>query len=298
MAWTVEDVVTSAKRRASIPTANATFTQSDFIAVCNEELQTYIVPLITSCREDFFIAHYDVSLTNGTIEYRLPSRAVGSALVEVSLISSTNQIKNFPRLSRGQLEDAPAGFYLDGNVLMLGVTNPSLVSQLGTALRMTYQQRPGTLVATSSVATVASINALTKTVTTSGTVPTAFTTATKFDIIRAKPGFEWLGVDMTATAGGTSIVFADALPGDLAVGDTVSLAGESNIPQVPAELHPLLAQRVALKCLEGLGDKENMDASAAALGRMEQDAVKMLTPRVVNENEVLVNRASLFRTYW
>lgn len=298
MAWTVEDIVTSARRRARIPIAAETFTQADLISIADEELQTYVVPLITSQREDYFIAHYDLSITAGVIDYRLPTRAVGQALVEVSIINAQSQIRNLPRLARGDLEGAPEGFYIDGNVLMLAVDDPALVTQLGPVLRMSYYQRPNTLVATSAVAVAQVVTTLTKTITTAGAVPTAFTTATEFDIIRGKPGFECLAVDAVAAAGGTSIVFTAALPGDTAVGDVIALPGQSNIPQIPDALHPLLAQRVALKFLESIGDTENAKTCADVLTRMESDAVKLIAPRVVNEPEPLVNRGSLFRTWF
>jgi len=296
--WTVEDAITAAKRRASMPTAQATFTQADLISIVDEELQTYVVPLITSQREDYFIAHYDVALTGGVVEYRLPTRAIGQALVEVNIVTTTSQLRNFPRLARGQLEDAPRGFYIDGNVLMVAVEDPALITQIGPVLRMSYYQRPNTLVASSAVAVAQVVTPLTKTITTAGAVPAAFTTATAFDIIRGRPGFECLGVDLAASAGGTSVVFTAALPGDAAVGDVVALAGQSNIPQIPDALHPLLAQRVALKLLEGTGDNENAKTCAEVLGRMEADAVKMIAPRVANEPERLVNRGGLFRNRW
>jgi hypothetical protein len=257
-----------------------------------------VVPLITSQREDYFIAHYDVALTANVIEYRLPTRAVGQALTDVSIITTSSQLQNLPRIARGALADSPRGFYLDGNVLMLAVENPALVAQLGPVLRMSYYQRPNTLVATSAVAVASVVVPATKTVTTAGAVPGTFAAATEFDIIRGKPGFECLGVDLAAAAGGTSVVFTDALPGDMAVGDVIALAGQSNIPQVPDALHPLLAQRMALKLLEGVGDNENAKTCAEVLGRMEQDAVKLISPRVDNEPECIVNRGGLFQSCW
>jgi hypothetical protein len=296
--YTVEDIITSAKRRADMPTATGFITQAEMVSICDEELQTYVVPLITSQREDYFVAHYDVALTANVIAYRLPTRAVGQALLDVWRISPTSELLPFPRLSRGDLANAPRGFYLDGNVLMLGIENPALVGELGPALRMSYYQRPNTLVATSAVAVAQVVNPGTKTITTAGAVPGTFSGASTFDIIRGRPGFENLGVDLTASAGGSSVVFSAALPGDTAVGDVIAIAGQSNIPQIPDALHPLLAQRVALKLLESKGDNENAKTCADVLRRMEADAVKLISPRVANKAEVIVNRGGLFRNWW
>lgn len=297
MAWTVEDLIASVKRRALIPTAQGTFQTADFLAIINEEVQSYLVPFVTSQREDYFIAHYDVTLTNNVTAYRLPTRAVGQALREVETVNAQSMVRNFPRVSREDLEGAATGFYLDGNVLMLVIDNPADVSQLGSVLRMTYHMRPNTLVASTATGVIQSINTGTKQVTLTS-APGTFTSSVLYDLVRARPGFECLAIDQSATVAGTTLTFANTLPSDLVAGDVVCLAGESNYPQIPLELHPLLAQRVAVKCLEALGDAEQIGTAGGVLGRMEADAAKLLTPRVAGEVERMVNRDSLFRSFW
>lgn len=294
MAWTSEDLIAAIKRFALIPTAQSTFVTSDFLAIANEELQSYVVPLVTSQREDYFIAHYDVILQANVIEYRLPTRAVGQALRDVVLINPQSQVKVFPRIAREDLDGAGHGFYLDGNVLVIVIDDPAKVAQLGTSLRMTYHLRPNTLVATSSVGTVTGVNAGAKQATVSGA---SFSNGT-FDMVRGRSGFESLAIDRDATVAGGTLTFSVALPGELTVGDIVALAGQSNYPQIPPELHPLLARRSALRCLEAMGDVQNAQTCAEALARMEADAVKLITPRVASQAERIVNRGSHFRYFW
>jgi hypothetical protein len=296
--WTVEDITTSAKRRALIPSAQVTFQTADFTAIANEELQTYLVPLITSQREDYFIAHYDVTITGGTIQYRLPTRAVGQALRMAHLVDVQGMLQPFPRYAREALSGAPGGgFYLDGNVLQIATDNPDSVGQLGQSIRMTYFLRPNTLVASTAVGIVTNINAGAKQVTV-GTAPGTFTSSALYDLVRGIPGFESLAIDQAATIAGNVLTFANALPSDLLVGDVVALAGQSNIPQVPPEAHPLLAQRVAVKCLEALGDAEQIQHAGAAMARQEADFVKLIAPRVAGNVERVINRRSVFRTIW
>jgi len=296
VAWTIEDLIASVKRRALIPTAQSTFTTSDFIAIANEELQSYVVPLITSQREDYFVAHYDVTLSTASNEYRLPTRAIGQALREVSIVNSQSQLLNLARISREELAESPsAGFYLDGNVLMLAVTNPAQITQMGQTLRMTYHQRPNTLVATTAVGTVATIGAGTGTLT--GTPSPSIGGAV--DLLRGRPGFECLDIDSTSVAvSGAGFTFSGALPSDFVAGDVIAASGQTNYPQIPVELHPLLAQRVAVKCLEAMGDKEQIDVAGGVLARMETDAVKLLAPRVAGSVERIINRESPFRSIW
>jgi hypothetical protein len=297
VAWLIEDLIASAKLYASIPTAQATFQTADFLRIANEELLTYVVPLVTSQREDFFIAHYDVLLQNGVTEYRIPPRAVGTSLRTVWVISPQSRLIKFPRISRDDLEGASTGFYLDGNILSLVVDDPNNVSQIGTALRMTYHIRPNTLVASTAVGTISNINTGTKQVTVSS-APGTFSSTARYDLLRGRSGFEHLGIDLSATVAGGVLTFTDTLPADLVTGDVVALAGEGNYPQIPVELHPLLARRVAMRCLEVMGDNENLQSCASVLARMEADAVKIITPRVPGNVERLVNRGSPFRLSW
>lgn len=297
MAWDAEALIASVKRRASIPTAQGTFQTADFLAIANEEIQGYVVPFITSQREDYLIAHYDVTIQAGVVSYRLPTRSVGQALREVHVINPQSQLENIPRVSRENLGGATRGFYLDGNVLMLITDNPDTVGTIGTALRMTYHMRPNTLVATASVGVIQSINTGTRQVTLTS-APGTFTSGSLYDLVRARPGFECLALDQSATVAGTTLTFTSTLPSDLAVGDVVCLAGESNYPQIPVELHGLLAQRVAVKCLEALGDAEHIQTAGGVLQQQEEATAKLLTPRVAGEVERVINRSSPFRSYW
>ncbi|HET9554904.1 MAG TPA: hypothetical protein VFP50_18205 [Anaeromyxobacteraceae bacterium] len=297
MAWTSGDLINRAKRTASIPAAQTTFTDPVLLDIANEQLQSYIVPLITSQREDYFVTSTDVPLVNGTVTYRLPPRAVGQALRQVYRVNALGQVVGFPRMSRGDLEGAATGFYLEGNLLTVIISDPSQTTQLGVSLRMSYHQRPNTLVSDTAGAVVAAINTATNAVTLA-TVPGSFSSSSLYDIVRGRPGYETLGIDRAATLSGLTLTFASALPADLVAGDIINLAGESIYPQIPVEMHPLLSQRVALKCLEELGDTEHIQAAASALARMETDAVKLITPRVAGNTERIVNRGSIFRHRW
>jgi hypothetical protein len=298
MAWTVEDLIASVKRRAMIPTAQGTFQTADFLAIANEEMQGYIVPLLLSQRPDLWIVHYDVTLSNNVLEYRLPTRAIGQSLRSVHIINTLNQLESFPKIARENLDGASRGFYIDGNVLVLAVSNPNDVGNIGSGLRMTYHQRPNTLVSSTAVGVVSTVDTVLKKVTLTGTAPAGFGGANVFDILRGRPGYEWLAMDRAGTVSGTSITFADALPGELVAGDVIALAGEGNYPQVPPEIHGLLAQRVAVKCLEAMGDTEGIQAAAGIMAGMEKDAVRMVSPRVAGNTERIVNRSSPFRLSW
>lgn len=90
---------------------------------------------------------------------------------------------------------------------------------------------------------------------------------------------------------GTNTVFAR-----LSVGDYIMKAEETIIPQLPTELHPILAQRVAVKMLEALGDTEGMQNAQKELERMEYNAQTLIDNRVEGSPQKVRNMHSILRS--
>lgn len=67
---------------------------------------------------------------------------------------------------------------------------------------------------------------------------------------------------------------------DVTVGSYITLAEETFVPNIPTELHPVLAQRVAVSCLEAMGDEQNKQSAERKLAAMEKDAGTFLDNRV------------------
>lgn len=70
------------------------------------------------------------------------------------------------------------------------------------------------------------------------------------------------------------------IPKKLNVDDVIALPEETSIPQIPIELHPMLAQRVVMRCLEALGDTPGLQAAAAKLADMEAKTASLIDNRV------------------
>ena len=163
-------------------------------------------------------------------------------------------------------------------------------SQSGT-LRLEYHRRPSALVTTSAVATISSINGARTVITTTATIPSTIVSGISVDVVDNTPGFKTLVMDATTTAttSGTTITLTAALPSSVAAGDYVCLAGESPVPQIPVELHPLLAQRTKAAALEALGDPKAVQAMQVC-DRMRQSAMVQLSPRSKGSPRYLINR--------
>ena len=74
--------------------------------------------------------------------------------------------------------------------------------------------------------------------------------------------------------------------------DLVTLAGETIIPQIPDELHSMLAQRVACRCLEALGDQQGLQAANLKLAEMEAKSATLINDRIESSPQKIVNRNS------
>lgn len=76
------------------------------------------------------------------------------------------------------------------------------------------------------------------------------------------------------------------------VGDYITIEEESIVPNIPTELHPILAQRVAIACLEAMGDENNKQSAERKLAQMERNAGTFLDNRVEGASQKIKSRHS------
>lgn len=289
--FTTTGLLASLKRRGMIPSTDEAFSTSDFLALCDEELQSYIIPLLLGVREEFLVKNYDVTVTAGTANYLLPPRAIGRELRAVLLSTNGTDFVPLPRIEPTREHElgsgsGVAGFKFENDSVVL-VPGP----QGGETLRMKYFIRPNKLVATSAVATISSIDAGRTVITTTASIPSTFTTGLLVDVVHSDPGFSTLAMDLTTTAttSGTTITVTTALPSTVTAGDYVCLAQESPIAQIPVEMMPLLAERVAYKVLEALGNPRAVVQEKTA-EKMAQEVLNLLSPRSQGNARPIVPR--------
>jgi hypothetical protein len=274
VAWTSDDLIASAKRRGVIPIAQATWSDADLLAVADEEIQGYVIPMVRRVREDYQLYSKDFVVTSGA-EYRIPYRASGGALRDVHGLDASSNVVRIPRITLDDLGDSRWGLYFFGNVIRLVNDTRSDIS----TLRMIYYVRPSRLVPVASARPVLNFNPTAKTITLA-TAPASFSGHTTWDIVRGRPGFELLTFDEPGTIAGVTITFSGALPTDLQIGDYVCIPEETPFPQIPDVTHSLLVERIVLRFCQGQGDTEGAQLSAAMLARMEEDVVSMLNQRL------------------
>ena len=292
MAYTTTELLASVKRRANIPSASGVFGDAELLTMANEELRTYIVPLVLKHREDYWLASDIQTLTSST-SYPIPPRAVGGKLAELSVLDATGVHEyNLPRVSASDLQEASSGFYMDGMGVRLFLPNGQTPTILGTTLRMRYYVRPGVLIATTSAAVVSSISGW-PAITLSGGYATLTTPGT-YDCVGLASPFA-MKTTFTGSITGATLTATTGDAARFAVGDWICNTDTSPVVQAPVEFHDLLAQKVAIKVLESKGMTEKLGSAREELGRMETDASNLITPRVDGEPKRVVARGGLFR---
>lgn len=304
-ALTSDKLVQSIKRRASVPESQATFTKDDFLDFATEELRLGLVPIIMTLHEDYLLYEQDVPVVSGQSAYTIPSRAVGNKLRDVQFKHREDSYSEMTRISIGsrfgQTDVTTSSnlrqYYIKNNKVVLSGTPNSVVGD--GALTMIYYMKPSQMVKEDRVGIITGINTATGVITLNA-VPDVFNTSVKFDMYKATSPHSVLKIDLTAANLNTitnSITFDPSnIPSDLAIGDHISLAEESSIPQVPSDLHPMLAQMVACRVLESIGDNEGLQAAMLKLKMMRESAGMIIDNRVDDSPRKIVNRHGLVRT--
>jgi len=302
--YTVDDLVTSVRNRASIPDSSGNITDEDILRFANEEIDENMVPLILSTREEFFLTYTDVAVNQNTLEYDLPYRAIGMRVRIIKPLDNQGgeraALPNVPLdyidgSGDGYYESSYSrGYYLKSNKIVLAKREASV----GT-LRVYYYLRPNDLVLTSRVGTITAIDTDTNTVTVSR-FPTNITSSSSVDFVKAVANQEIYDFDISVASvstGNKTITTSTALPSELQVGDYVCSAGEAPTPQIPTDVIPILEQAVTCKVLESIGDTEGLKNAAARLQKLEQRLLNILDARIeapgrkaVQQNSLLVNR--------
>jgi hypothetical protein len=130
-------------------------------------------------------------------------------------------------------------------------------------------------------------------------VPDSIVAGGLVDILQTDGGHSTLGFDVLLAAGSvspTSITLSeDQLPENFVVGDYICAQYECIVPQVPTDLHNLLAERTCARILESLGDKEGLQAANTKIAALENKQSTILDNRVEGAPLKVLNRSGLLR---
>lgn len=271
------ELISAIKIKGSFPTSNDLFSNSDFLVILNHQMKVEVVPIMMLLSEEFFLLSKDYSITSAGQSYKIPKRAIGAKLRDVQLLDLSGSVTHPARLDEVDRDVNPSGYYMSRNSVEL---SSDLTS--GT-LRLKYFARPNELVLTTACGQITSIDTVNKQVVVSS-LPSTFTTGVAVDFIQNNNPYDLLQYDeIVVGVSGTTITMTNSLPTDLLVGDWVCISGQSPVPMIPEEMHPVLVQSALVACLSSKKDGY-FEKEAQVLERVKQDAIRMLDPRVENDS--------------
>jgi hypothetical protein len=306
-ALTTNGLLKSIKRRAMVPTSQDTFTDDDIIDFMNEEMMIGLVPTILQQKDEYLIFQEERPLIANQAYYPVPERALYNKLREVSYklddqggteyeMSQIAVDDKYTYLINAVENSNWRRFYMEGGDLVLF---PKVGDSPRGSLMFYYYMRPNNLVADNKVAVITGINRTTGVVSFASTLPSGYSSGDLFDFIKAKSPHSIIDIDKVAlntSVSGKTVTFAIGdIPDSLIIGDMVALAGETCIPNVPTELHSVLAQRVAQRILEAIGDTQGLTNSQNKLTEMEAKMAIGLDNRVEGAPRKAVNRHGTLR---
>lgn len=308
MGFLVEDLIESVKDRSFAPISQSTFEDDDILRILNEELSLSLVSKIQRQREDFFVTRSTTQLVGNKDHYLLPKRAIGNALKALFIVDvGGNKIL----LTRREIDriaeySATAGesseFYFEGDEVVL-VHPPATGAG---SLLFIFSRRPNKLIGTTSCAKITAVTSLAGTTTL--TVDTDLTAdlaiSGEIDFTRKDSPFTIWSEEVSITGITASTIQVATLdisdvdgtvePG---VNDYICPSGFTNIPMIPEEFHPVLAEFACARMLRSMGDMQKWQASAAVAKELMNEALDLIKNRAESSPQRPSKKHGLIRSF-
>lgn len=304
---TSDSLISAVKRKAMLPANQNTFTDSDFLAFANEELKIGLVPSILQLHEEYYVYPEEITLQVNKSRYQIPYRAIGGRLRDLFYKDGNGNLCQMSKIlpeDKSLYQASYVGnnyiyYYIEGNSIVI---TPDVGTSVTGSIIATFYIRPSDMVAESRIGIITAIASDSDAGTTTYTVdqiPTGMATTTKLDLLQALPGHKIRNYDILPTSINSTNKTITFLTSDVddetEVDDHIAFSGECIIPQCPTDLQTVLAQRVAARCLEALGDTQGLTNANAKLQEMELKTINIIDNRVEGSPTKIVNRRGLLQ---
>lgn len=293
MDFTSTGLIAQLKRRALVPTSQNLFTNSDIIAMLNEELQNRIVPYVLAVREDYFLTYKEYVQDGSITEIDIPYDAIGNKINQINLYTATTYDSFFasiPRLTVSQINDYFGGYYIEGNKIKIF---PQPISSGN--LRIYYYRRPSEIVETTRTPIISTVNTNTSIICNIN-IPTNIITGAAIDIVKSSQPWDTVKKTTAGTVSSATILLSDT--SDIEVGYYVCNRDESPFAQIPQDTIPLLIQAVYLRMMEYMGDTNGFQSALLTYSQMESDNRNLISPRVDAQPKKISSKNRLQRYLW
>lgn len=282
MIYTSDDLIASVKRNAVIPASQRKFSDDDFLALLNEELQLMLTGELMKLNEDFFTTQAYVPLVANQSMYEFPINSAGWRLRDLGWLDPVSLvIQNLPRIPYDYIDryqyspsDKPLMFLLsDSNI----VTVPEMGGTVTGGLLISYERLQNKLIKSAECGHVTSVAA----------VPGGYQLG-----VNSLPIGYSLGVDVISGTNPHGLLIENEIPAVApllltitgifnrvpVVGDWVAQTGNTPIAHIPPEYNIILAQLAALRYAVASGD----DKAVGTMTMSIQAGITKLRERSLN----------------
>lgn len=303
---TTDDLIRRVRLRGMVPSDTSTYTDEVIVEVLNDEMDSDVLAQILNLNEEHMVDYIDVVIDPNVTTYKIPERAVANKLRDLALLDTNGNFYETTRMSLEEISDNNYDyesandlpkFYVQGDSVIL--FNAPLRNYA--KIRMYFYMRPSKLVQNKDSAKITAINFTTGVISVDN-LPNSYVSLPKMDFVAFSSPNKIIDYDVQCLAVNNSsnprtITFNPALiPSDLKVGDFVSIAQESPVPNIPTEWHPYLAQAAIVQILESLGDTEGLSNANKKLAKMYKDLSSITDNRVEGSPQKIKPRHNHIRT--
>jgi hypothetical protein len=268
---------------------------SQLLLMGDEASQAYVVPLLLSLRQEYFVTIYNQTVLSGVATYPIPPRSIGRTLRELKYVMTGARKQNLAQIAIEDTQLWPndgtvSGYHFMGDkIVLVGIPNVTT-----STLEIWYYLQPSKLVKLSETARVVSVAGDVVTV---DTVPVTFAAGVVADFVQGISGNSTIAMDAAITSvAGTQVTFGvGVVPLDLIAGDFITLAGQTPVVQIPTEGVPYFTTKTCIRILNAIGDFDGM-AALENLATQQEKSLKLITePRNSGESVKIVPRWGLLR---
>ena len=195
-------LLASIKRGVAVPANQNRFTDTDLLAIADEECQTKLIPVLLSVRQEYLVRAKTTQLVAGQNRYAIPSRAIGRTVRQIRYVTGNNKFV-LPYIqpedsqfysNSGYGSGQPSGYYFEGDSIIL-VQNPISSSD---SIEIKFETQCSNLTDVSNAGKITAINTAGSYVTMDA-VPSAFTIGSLIDFVQFNPGNNIIDYDYSIT---------------------------------------------------------------------------------------------------
>jgi len=296
--YSTERILKGAKLRTMAPANQFKLNDDEYLTLINDELQTNLVPMILSVREDFFLQDVTYNLTYDSgagfgLTYfglspfgdpisittsDLLQRAIGTVIKDIWIVDNNLKFQwGVVPISFQDIKGNPnvVGYYFKGTEIVFH--RPENFNNK--IARIHWFRKPNELVFSDLCTTVLYQNTTDSTITLNS-LPAGWGIGTKIDLLTKTQAFDSIVDSVTITdLPGGNVIEVSQVPESLDEGDYVVPEGYACVAQIPLNAVPVLEQLGAIKILESMRDEKGLANALVQLERLKSNFLSVISNR-------------------